>query len=92
MPANLGNSALATGLKMSIFIPVPKKDNTKECSDYQTIALILHASKVMLKILQPRLQQYTNQELADVPGGFRKDRGNRDQTQVSRIAGGFFTS
>ena len=80
MPANLGNSALATGLKMSIFIPVPKKDNTKECSDYQTIALILHASKVMLKILQPRLQQYTNQELADVPGGFRKDRGNRDQT------------
>ena len=74
MPANLGNSALATGLKMSIFIPVPKKDNTKECSDYQTIALILHASKVMLKILQTRLQQYMNRELADVQAGFRKDK------------------
>ena len=64
---------------MSVFIPVPKKDNAKECSDYRTTALILRASKVMLKILQPTFQQYTNQELADVPGLFRKGRGNRDQ-------------
>jgi len=58
MPAHLENSAVATGLERSIFIPIPKKGNTKECSNYHTIALILHASKVMLKILQAKLQQY----------------------------------
>ena len=74
MPANLENSAVATGLKRSIFIPIPKKSNAKQCSNYCTIALISHASKVTLKI-QARLQQYVNQELPDVQGGFRKDRG-----------------
>ena len=64
---------------MSIFIPIPKKDNAKECSNYCTIALISHASKVMLKILQARLQQYMNCELPDVQAGFRKGRGTRDQ-------------
>ena len=79
MPANLENSAVATGLNMSVFIPITKKGNAKECSNYHTIALIPHASKVMLKILQARLQQYVNRELPDVQGGFRKDRGTRDQ-------------
>ena len=65
--------------KRSIFIPIPKKGNSKECSNYCTIALISHASKVMLKILQARLQQYVNQELPDVQGGFRKRRRTRDQ-------------
>ena len=65
--------------KKSVFIPIPKKGNAKECSNYRTIALILHASKVMLKILQARLQQYVNHELPDVPAGFRKGRGTRDQ-------------
>ena len=65
--------------KMSVFIPVPKKGNAKECSSYCTIALISHASKVMLKILQARLQQYVNRELPDVQAGFRKGRGTRDQ-------------
>ena len=65
--------------KRSIFIPVPKKGNAKECSNYCTIVLISHASKVMLKILEARLQQYVNQELPDVQAGFRKDRGTRDQ-------------
>ena len=65
--------------KRSVFIPIPKKDNTKECSNYHTIALISHASKVMLKILQARLQQYVNHELPDVQAGFRKGRGTRDQ-------------
>ena len=60
MPANLENSAVATGLEKSVFIPVPKKGNVKECSNYCTIALISHASKVMLKILQASLQQYEN--------------------------------
>ena len=64
---------------MSVFIPIPKKGNAKECSNYCTIALILHASKVMLKILQARLQQYVNHELPDVQVGFRKGRGTRDQ-------------
>ena len=64
----------------SVFIPVPKKRDAKECSAYCTIALISHASKVMLKILQARLQQYMNHELPDVQFGFRKDRGTRDQT------------
>ena len=77
MPANLENSAGVTGLKKVSFIPIPKKGNVKECSNYQTIALISHASKAMLKILQARLQQYTNCELPDVQAGFRKGRGNR---------------
>ena len=79
MPANLENSAVATGLEKSVFIPIPKKGNAKECSNYHTIALISHASKVMLKILQARLQQYVNCELPDVQAGFRKIRGTRDQ-------------
>ena len=79
MPANLENSAVATGLERSVFIPIPKKGNAKECSNYCTIALISHASKVMLKILQARLQQYMNCELPDVQSGFRKGRGTRDQ-------------
>ena len=65
--------------KRSVFIPIPKKGNPKECSNYLTIALISHARKVMLKILQARLQQYMNQELRDVQAGFRKGRGTRDQ-------------
>jgi len=79
MPVNLENSAVATGLEKSVFIPVPKKDNAKECSNYRTTALISHASKVMLRILQARLQQYVNRELPDVQVGFRKGRGTRDQ-------------
>ena len=79
MPANLENSAMPTGLDKSVFIPIPKKGNAKECSNYRTIALISHASKVMLKILQARLQQYVNRELQDVQAGFRKGRGTRDQ-------------
>ena len=65
MPANLENSAVATGLEKSVFIPIPKKGNAKECSNYCTIALISHARKVMLKILQARLQQYVNHKLPD---------------------------
>ena len=65
--------------KRSVFIPIPKKGNAKECSNYCTIALISHASKVMLKILQARLQQYMNCELLDVQAGFRKGKGTRDQ-------------
>ena len=65
--------------KGSVFIPIPKKGNAKECSNYRTIALISHASKVMLKILQARLQQYVNHGLPDVQAGFRKGRGTRDQ-------------
>jgi len=65
--------------KRSVFIPIPKKGNAKECSNYHTIALISHASKVMLKILQARLQQYVNRELPDVQADFRKGRGTRDQ-------------
>ena len=65
--------------KRSVFIPIPKKGNDKECSNYRTIALISYASKVMLKILQARLQQYVNRELPDVQAGFRKGRGTRDQ-------------
>ena len=65
--------------KMSVFIPIPKKGNAKECSNYHTIALISHASKVMLKILQARLQQYVNCELPDVQAGFKKGRGTRNQ-------------
>ena len=65
--------------KRSVFIPIPKKGNARECSNHHTIALISHVSKVMLKILQARLQQYINQELPDVQGGLRKGRGTRDQ-------------
>ena len=65
--------------KMSVFIPIPRKGNAKECSNYYTIALISHASKVMLKIFQARLQQYMNCELSNVQAGFRKGRGTRDQ-------------
>ena len=79
MPANLENSAVAKGLTRSVFIPIPKKGNAKECSNYRTMALISHASKVMLKILQARLQQYVNHEFPDVQAGFRKGRGTRDQ-------------
>ena len=79
MPANLENSAVAVGLEKVSFIPIPKKGNAKECSNYCTIVLILHASKVMLKILQARLQKYMNQELPDVQSGFRKGRGTRDR-------------
>ena len=63
----------------SVFIPIPKKGNAKECSNYCTIALISHTSKVMLKILQVRLQQYLKQELPDIQAGFRKGRGTREQ-------------
>ena len=79
MPANLENSVVATGLEKISFHSNPKKGNAKECSNYRTIALISHASKVMLKILQARLQQYVNRELPDVQAGFRKGRGTRDQ-------------
>ena len=78
MPANLENSTVVTGLEKSVFIAIPKKGNAKECSTYHTIALISHASKVMLKILQARLQQFVNHELPDVQAGFRKGRGTRD--------------
>ena len=79
MSTNLENTAVATGLKKVSFHSITKKGNAKECSNYCTIALISHASKVMLKILQARLQQYMNLELPDVQAGFRKDRGTRDQ-------------
>ena len=93
MSANLKNSAVATGLqkvsflffffffltKRSVFIPIPKKGNAKECWNYYTIALISQASKVMLKILHTSLQQYVNHELPDVQAGFRKVRGTRNQ-------------
>ena len=82
MPANLENSAGATGLEKVSF---PKKGNAKECSNCRTIALIAHASKVMLNILQATLQQYVNRELPDVQAGFRKGRGIRDQ--IANISG-----
>ena len=70
--------------KRSVFIQIPKKDNAKECSNYHTTALASQASKVMLKILQARLQQYVNHELPDAQAGFRKDRGTRDQIGSSK--------
>ena len=79
MPANLENSAVAKDWKMSFFISIPKKGSAKECSNYCTTALISQASKVMLKFLQARLQQYVNHELPDIQAGFRKGRGTRDQ-------------
>ena len=79
MPANLENSVVDKDWKRSVFIPIPKKGNAKECSNYYIIALISHASEIMLKILQARLQQYMNQELPDVQAGFGKGRGPRDE-------------
>ena len=75
MPANLETQQWSKDWKRSVFIPIPKKGNAKECLNYCTIALIPQASKVMLKILQARLQQYVNCELLDVQAGFRKGRG-----------------
>ena len=80
MPANLENSAVATGLEKVSFHSNPKEGNAKECSNYHTIVLISHASKVMLKILQARFQQYVHHEIPDVQAGLRKGRGTRDQT------------
>ena len=79
MPANLENSAVATGLEKVSFHSSPKERQCKECSNYRTTAFISHASKVMLKILQASLQQYMNHELTYVQAGFRKGRGTRDQ-------------
>ena len=79
MPLDLENSAVATRLEKSVFILIPKKGNAKECSNYHTIALISHASKVMLKIFQARIQQYMNWEFPDIQAAFRKGRGTRDQ-------------
>ena len=79
MSANWETQQWPQGWKRSLFISIPKKGNAKECSNYHTIALISHASKVMLKTLQARLQQYVNQKFSDVQAGFRKGRGARDQ-------------
>ena len=79
MPANMENSAMTTDWKRLVFIPIPKKGNAKEGSNYHTTALISHTSIVMFKILQARLQQYVNRELPDVPAGFRNGRGTRNQ-------------
>ena len=79
MAANLANSAVAIGLEKVSFHSNPKERQCQKCSNYRTVALISHASKVMLKILQARLQQYVNRELSDVQAGFRKGRGTRDQ-------------
>jgi len=70
---------VATGLERSVFIPIPKKSNAKECSNYHTVAFISHASKVMLKIVQARPRQYMNHELPDVQAGFTKGRGTRKE-------------
>ena len=80
--ANLENSAVAVALEKSVFIPIPKKDNAKECSNYHTTTLISHTSKVMPNILQTRLQQYVNREPLDGQAGFRKGRGTRDQIVI----------
>ena len=79
MPAHLENSAVATGLEKVSFYSKPKERQCQKCSNYLTIALISYASKVLLKIIQARLQQYVNRELPDVQAGFRKGRGTRDQ-------------
>ena len=79
MSANLENSAVATGLEKVSFHSNPKERQCQSCSNYSTITFVSHASKVMLKILQARLQQYMNHELPDVQAGFRKGRGTRDQ-------------
>ena len=83
MSANLKPQQWLQDWKRSVFNLIPKKGNAKECSNYCTIALISHASKVMLKILQARLQQYMNCELPDVQAGFRKGRGTRNQMSTS---------
>ena len=85
MPANLESQQWPQDWKRSVFIPVPEKGNAEECSNYCRIALISYTSKVMLKILQDRLQQYVNRELPDVQAGFRKGRGTRDQ--IAKSAG-----
>ena len=77
--AHLENSATETGMKKVSYIPISKKGNIKECSNYHTVALVSHASNIMLKILQARLQQYMNRELPDVQAGFWRGRGIRDQ-------------
>ena len=82
MPANLENLAVVTGLEKISFHSNPKETPSQKCSNYRTIALISHASKVMLKILQARLQQYINHELPDVQAGFRKGRGTN---QIANI-------
>ena len=87
MPANLENSAVATGLEKVSFHSNPMKGNAKKCSNYNTIAFISHASKVMLKILQARLQQHVNCELPDVQARFTKGTGTRDQ--IANISGSF---
>ena len=79
MPANLENSSVATGLEKVSFIPIPKKGNAEEYSNYCTIVLISHSGKAMLKILQARIQQYMNHELPDVQAGFKKGRGTINQ-------------
>ena len=84
MPANFENSAVATGVEKVSFHSNPKEGNAKECSNYCTIALISHTSKVMLKVLQARLQQYVNHELPYVQAGFRKGRGTRHQIAMIR--------
>ena len=78
MPANMENRALATGLEKSVFTPIPKEGNAKQCSNYHTTVLISYTRKIMLKILQARLQRYMNREIPDVQVGF-KGRGTRDQ-------------
>ena len=88
MTANLENSAVATALEKVVFTPIPRKGNAKQCSNYHTIALISHASKLVLKILKSRLQQYVNHELPDVQAGYRKGRGIRDEiANISWIMG-----
>ena len=93
MPADLETQQWPQDWKRSVFIPTLKKGNAKECSNYHTAALISHATKVMLKILQAGLQQYVNRELPDVRAGFRKGRGTRDQIAnicwISEKAGEF---
>ena len=85
MPANVENSAVAQDWKRSVFIPIPKNGNVKECSNYCTITLISHASKVMLKILQARLQQYANCELPDIQVGLEK--AEEPEIKLSTSAG-----
>ena len=82
MQANLENLAVATGLEKASFISIPKKVNAKECSNYSIIAPISYAGKIMLKILQTRLQKYMNWKLPDVQAGFRRCRGTRDQIAI----------
>ena len=83
MPANWENSAVVTGLEIVSFHSNPKVGHAKECSNYHTFALISHSSKVMLKILQARLQHYVNQELSNVQAGFRKGKGTQAKLAMS---------